>query len=715
LRRRRRRSRKREEGLVLERLRALFSVRNGTLLLAALACAYLGRIVYTTTWTMDADEAVHSIEALRLYDDLANGEVGAFVRDTYFPERWAPPVHDHLRWYPFVHAWSLVPFFAALGPGDFAARLPSVVLLFGAAAVFFELGRRLSRRPAASGFLAVLFLLGAPNVLTFSAQSLIATASLFTCYLALLLYFRSIEAEHSPRWAIPAGLALGLAMLTKYDHGGILAISLGLSELARVRYSLPRFLRSGAPLFFGAALLPVVIWFAHPDKLQILRDSAGHPFYGTPRLILFDFVMTWFAEYGASLAVGGLALLSFAGLVRHRSKPAIRTLLIWGTLSMLFYASRGRFHFRYHLVEAPIFLLAAAVVVPEWIEGLARVVASANTRRRHLLAGAAWLLSACVVFVGLRIALRPEALFDSLRAPFEFFHGLRVDRWGMQLEPDAYVDYFALHYGGFASYLGGSLAALAAGAFLLASGSLYVALGFGTVRSTGALCAAALALAILPGIARLYQRLPDMVDWELECHPELNEVYAFVRAQGGAEGTTLLGGGWDQLTNNALRWYLITGPITRTEPRPAFGDVRVVGDMIGSLVFPPEERIAYWTEHLATAATADLPGRIVLVEPGEGFLYRTRIGPEVELYRAVLAARGSHVSVATRSFPALGCTVEVLRRGPDSQPVAAPRERMQALGVLGDSAPESSRTFVNEDGWVLKDESLRHFVRRSSR
>ncbi|MBW2282713.1 MAG: glycosyltransferase family 39 protein, partial [Deltaproteobacteria bacterium] len=703
--RRRKRSRRRGERRILERLRALLSVRNGTLLLAALACAYLGRIVYTTTWTMDADEAVHSIEGLRLYDHLARGEIGAFVRDTYFPERWAPPVHDHLRWYPFVHAWCLVPFFAALGPEDFAARLPSVLLLFGTAVIFFDLGRRLSRRPAASGFLAVVLLLGAPNLLTFSAQSLIATASLFTCYLALLLYVRSLAADHAPKPALLAGLALGLAMLTKYDHGGILAISLGLSELARARYSLPRFFRSGAPLLFGAALLPVVIWFAHPAKLQILSDSAGHPFYGTPRLILFDFVMTWFAEYGASLAVGGLALLSFAGLIRRRSEPAIRILLIWGTLSMLFYASRGRFHFRYHLVEAPIFLLAAAVVVPGWIEWVARFVASANTRRRHLLAGAAWLLSACVIFVGLRIALRPVVLFDSMRAPFEFFHGLRVDRWGMRLEPGAYVDYFAQHYGGFASYLGGSLAALAAGVFLLASGSLYVALGFGTVRSTRALCAAALALAILPGIGRLYQRLPDMVDWELECHPELGEVYAFVRANGGAEGTTLLGGGWDQLTNNSLRWYLITG----SEPLPAFGDVHVVGDMIGSLVFPPEERIAYWTEQLATAATADLPDRIVLVEPEEGFLYRTRIGPEVELYRTVLAARGSHVSVATRSFPALGCRVEVLRVVPDSEPVAAPRERMQALGVLGDSVAESSRTFVNDDGWVLKDESLRHF------
>jgi hypothetical protein len=132
--------------------------RAAALVLAFSACAVLASIVRATRWTMDADEAVHAIEGLRLFDDLAAGRWLDFARDTYFPERWHPPVDDHLRWYPFVHAWSVLPAFLLFGPSDFSARLPSVVFLFATALVFFALGERWpaahvpeeARRPAAS-------------------------------------------------------------------------------------------------------------------------------------------------------------------------------------------------------------------------------------------------------------------------------------------------------------------------------------------------------------------------------------------------------------------------------------------------------------------------------------------------------------------------------------------------------------------------------------
>src|SRR5262245_23667781 len=207
-------------------------------LLAAAACLDLGLVVHATRWTMDADEAVHAIEALRLHEHLERGELGAFLVDSYFPERWQPPVDPHLRWYPCLHAWLTLPSFALLGVSDFTARLPSVVLLFLTSLVFFALGARLARSlRAASGLTASLLVLAAPNLLTFSAQCLIGTAVLFACFLALLAYLWSLDRDHPPGRAVLAGLALAAAILTKYDHGGVLAASLGLCELLRVRCS----------------------------------------------------------------------------------------------------------------------------------------------------------------------------------------------------------------------------------------------------------------------------------------------------------------------------------------------------------------------------------------------------------------------------------------------------------------------------------------------
>ena len=130
-----------------------------------------------------------------------------------------------------------MPFFALLGPSDFSARLPSVVFLLGTCLVFYALGRRLApRSPGLSGLLAVAFLLASPNVLTFSAQSLTESAALFFCFLALLAYVRSLERGHPRGRALAAGAALAVAMLTKYDHGGLLALCLGLYELGRHRF-----------------------------------------------------------------------------------------------------------------------------------------------------------------------------------------------------------------------------------------------------------------------------------------------------------------------------------------------------------------------------------------------------------------------------------------------------------------------------------------------
>ena len=243
-----------------------------SLALTLLVTATLVHATATTSATMDADEAVHAVEALRRYDDLARGELGRFLGDSYFPERWQPPVQDHLRWYPIVHSWSLLPSFALLGVDDFAARLPSIVWLAATCLVFHALAKRIAPRHGdLAGLLAVFLLLAAPNVITFAPQCLIETCSLFWAALSLFAYIRYVE-DPSARRAACAGAALAGALLTKYDHGAPDRVP-GRGRALRRRLHVLVALRSTASLLFGLPAVVFALWLAHPDKLQAFRDA----------------------------------------------------------------------------------------------------------------------------------------------------------------------------------------------------------------------------------------------------------------------------------------------------------------------------------------------------------------------------------------------------------------------------------------------------------
>ena len=683
--------------------------------LALFVCLRLGNVVATTAWTMDADEAVHTVEALRLYEHLEHGRLGAFVRDSYFPERWHPPVDPHVRWYPPVHAWCVAPFFAVLGPSDFSARLPSVFFLFGTCLVFFLLARRLavdrdSIEAALSGLLAVFFVLAAPNLLTFAAQSVVASASVFFCFLALLAYLWSLEANHPRGRALTAGVLLGVAMLTKYDHGGVLALCLGGCELWRARANLRSVPRSGAALMLGTAALLITVWFAHPDKLAALGDSLRHPFLGSPRTILLDFFLTWIVEYAPGITVGVLAFLAVPGLRRRLSDPALRAVWVWGVFGAAFYALRGRYHFRYNIVEAPIFLLLLAVVLPEWVRAWREKLLAPGGRRRTQGGLALWFLSALGLVAGLFASLSPGRVFELLRGPAAWFTGLRDDRWGLSLSADEYVDYFSVYYSDFVTFLGGSFASASIGLFVLATAILmWRSLPAGR-RHVGAMLWASLGVAIAPGFALLHGRLSVLVEWELEGIPELASVQDFVVEYAGPGDTVLLGGGWDQLTNNGLRWHRAT---RSPGGRLPLAEVEVTGDMIGSVVFPPEPRIAWWAARLATAPIDELPALLVFVEPGSQFLYHTRFGPEVAIYDAIAAQRGTHREIARHYFPVLDATVRILRRT-EAQPLPSSFADVLARHGIDPADPPSSsaRHEVGQGGWVLRDESLRHFIAR---
>ena len=161
----------------------------------------------------------------------------------------------------------------------------------------------------------------------------------------------------------------------------------------------------------------------------------------------------------------------------------------------------------------------------------------------------------------------------------------------------------------------------------------------------------------------------------------------------------LLGGGWDQLTNNTLRWYLLTREL---QPRPAYDEVQVVGDMIGSLVLPEEPRIAWWAGVLRDGRGEELPERVVLIEWREDFLYEEAVGPEVEVYREILAQRPAYERVVSADFDELGLDLEVWALADPQQPALTDPRGAAAADLLG---PTGRWT---PGRWSISDYAWRH-------
>ena len=649
---------------------------------AGCASVWLAIQAHSSHWTMEADESVHAIDGLRLYDDLHHGRAGAFLKDTYFSERWQPPVNDHLRWYPFVHSWVLAASFLIMGPSDFSARLPSVVFLFGSALLFYAIAWRIapSHKPV-SGLLAVLFLLTAPNIVSFFATGVTEAVVFFACYLALLAYLWFLEKPESSGRAMLTGAAVAAAILTKYDHGILLALAIGVFEIGRARFNL----RTMPWPMLGAAAIILAAWFAHPDKIAALLDASRHPFMGNLRNALADDAVTWFVEYSSDPVIAMLMIFSIAGAYRYRHTRSIPAVWTFAVVSSLFLMTRGRFRHRYNIVEAPAFVLLVAALLPGWIAAAAQKL---QTWSRAL--AAAIVLAGCAgTAAGIYWMRSPHSLFSAFARLFTWFYDLRPEHWGLKLVAGQYIAYFATLRPGFDS---AAVSMLAVGAAVIVAG-----IAAGRKQATAPALAIALAVSFVPGAAVLYAHAGELIDWEIGGSPAVRRipdlVEKVVEQQPGGRTEILLGGGWNNLVNNALRWYLLTGYGPRN-----FDDIHVWGSTIGTIVLPAAPRVEYWAEQLEHAPAASLPDIVVLIHPERDFLYKVDFDQDAEVYPRILAARDVYRLAEEQEIPELRCRVAVYRVNRASTAAAVDVDT-----TLPPPVP------VSPDGWIQTEDPWRQF------
>jgi hypothetical protein len=560
--------------------------------------------------------------------------------------------------------------------------LPSIVCLFGSCLIFYAIAWRLApQRRSLSGLLAVLLLLTAPNTISFFANGLVEASTFFLCYLALLAYIWFLEEPDSRSRAMLAGAAIAAAVLTKYDHGILLALAIGLSEALRARFHPLRLLRSTALPLFATAGVILGLWFAHPGKIAALLDASKYSFFGGPRMMVVSSLSTWFLEYSVDAVVGVLMIVSLFAAYPYRRRPGLRALWIFAVVGMSFLILRGRFRYRYNIVEAPAFLLLVSILLPVWIPAWSRRMRSWSRMSAMGITLAGVLGSAC----GLYWLAHPDSLFNGFASVFRWLYELGPRHLGLQREAEHYVRLLAT--------LRGGIEDIQLTVLIVSAAALVVAVALLLRKPATPVLVVALLVTFIPGAVRLWIRAPRMVDWEIGGAPALHKVYAAVDRHLPRKVEILLGGAWNNLANNSLRWYLLTG----YRPRD-YDDIRVWGATIGSITLPPGPRVAYWAQQLGRASAAELPGAVVLIEPRDNFLQRVDFDMDAVVYRRVMAAREQYRLEAAYDLPETGCRVEVYRIIPGANAPAVP---------VGTELPPQIQ--IGEGGWLGSEDTWRNY------
>jgi hypothetical protein len=276
---------------------------------------------------------------------------------------------------PPVFLYTLALFFRLFGPSETAARLPNIIASLVSILIVYHLALELANRGVA--LLSALFMALSPFDIQFAPTAF--TDPLMVC-LTLASFLLTVQRRH-----LPAGLAMGLALMTKPTAVFFVPLLLFFTALPYGRGWLGRrlglaLLRLG--LGFLAVCLAVVCWdlVIRVDCVNFLSASAAR--YGGLKVVPWERLLPrlqgWLRQLhfltGSRVLdtalVLGVPILLASGLWRRRQRSA--WLLDWGlaTFFVYFVAVHTMLSFsiwdRYMLGLVPVaaVLLARVVLLP---------------------------------------------------------------------------------------------------------------------------------------------------------------------------------------------------------------------------------------------------------------------------------------------------------------------------------------------------------------
>src|SRR6185436_12723359 len=158
--------------------------------IAAAALAVFVAAHVARTIPFDSDEANHANLALRQFEDLRDGRFVDFLRHSYRTGQ-----------FPFLHGWTVLPWFAAFGTTMFAARAAQcLAFVVGVAATGWAAFRASGDDRRAAAFAAGLFA-ASPLLATFAGLCMLETPGAAMTALAIAVFTEACRAEGRRAWA----------------------------------------------------------------------------------------------------------------------------------------------------------------------------------------------------------------------------------------------------------------------------------------------------------------------------------------------------------------------------------------------------------------------------------------------------------------------------------------------------------------------------------
>lgn len=395
--------------------------RAGWALWAPVAAAALvvGVVAANVSGTIpfDSDEANHANLALRQYQDLRDGLFTDFLRHSYRTGQ-----------FPFLHGWTLLPWFALLGATEFAARVAQcAAFVVGAAACGWAAFRASGGDRRAAAVAAGLFA-GSPLLSTLSGLCMLETPGAAATAVTLAVFAEACA--RSGRAGLLLHAAAGAAALAtwfiKLNYGLWIIPALAVGHLVRwLRAEDRRAALRDAAVCGGVIVVWLGLWYSSESQRaafagflhnpsQAVSVERDEPSFALPGFSASNF-LAYFglvsSEFHAHWALGALVLVAFAWALRHAPRnPALAAaaaclLWTWAVLSMGF---REYAMARFIASALPALWIVAACGAAD---ALRRVPA-----REAALAGGA----ALAVLLGAQVGALPRAMASEYEVGDEF-------------------------------------------------------------------------------------------------------------------------------------------------------------------------------------------------------------------------------------------------------------------------------------------------------
>ncbi len=237
----------------------------------ALAAALAGFLAANISGDIpfDSDEANHANLALRQFQDLRDGHLVDFVRHSYRTGQ-----------FPFLHGWTILPWFALFGTTLFAARVAQCAMfVLGVAATGWAAYRASGddRRAAAIG--AGLFATS-PLLATYSGLCMLETPGAATTALTLAVFAEACRARGRRAWMWHAATALAAlaTYFTKLNFGMWIVPAIGAGYAVRWWRTTTRreALRDGL-VYFGVIVGVLCVWYSTAGQRAAFMGFLHNP------------------------------------------------------------------------------------------------------------------------------------------------------------------------------------------------------------------------------------------------------------------------------------------------------------------------------------------------------------------------------------------------------------------------------------------------------